>query len=237
MNPRTHIADLSVAFDSGPTFTFGDLDVSGVRRYPEEIIHNVNPIQPGDIYDVARVNELQRQLQNTPYYASVAIDADNDVGQARRHADSPEGQRVSVQQRALRRRLCDRHRPAHPGFVQYLDTFGKAYPFTISGRLDQTQQYGQVTLAMPPGTRGWVNSVLASYTNTNVSDTRIYSCARGVQRSRSTQIIDTTYSLIFYDDRLDAERARTRRMRARSCRRGVDPPQRRRSAVPAQAAT
>ncbi len=79
VNPRTHIADLSVTFDSGPTFTFGDLDVSGVRRYPERIIRNVNPIHPGDIYDIARVNELQRQLQNTPYYASVAIDADNDV--------------------------------------------------------------------------------------------------------------------------------------------------------------
>ena len=32
VNPRTHIADLSVTFDSGPTFTFGPLDISGVRR-------------------------------------------------------------------------------------------------------------------------------------------------------------------------------------------------------------
>jgi translocation and assembly module TamA len=62
VNPRTHIADLSVTFDSGPTFTFGQLDITGVRRYPEKIIHNVNRINPGDTYDVARVNELQRQL-------------------------------------------------------------------------------------------------------------------------------------------------------------------------------
>jgi len=47
VNPRTHIADLSVTFDSGPTFTFGKLDISGVRRYPEQIIHNVDRIHPG----------------------------------------------------------------------------------------------------------------------------------------------------------------------------------------------
>jgi len=79
INPRAHLADLSVTFDSGPTFTLGKLDVSGPKRYPAWIIDHVNPIQEGEVYDVARVNELQRQIQNTPYYASVAIDVDNDV--------------------------------------------------------------------------------------------------------------------------------------------------------------
>ena len=202
VNPRTHIADLSVTFDSGPTFTFGNLDVSGVRRYPEEIIHNVNPIHPGDIYNIARVNELQRQLQNTPYYASVAIDADNDVTKP---DNTPIHLKVSeYPYNSVRYGVgyATDTGPHIQGAYSYLDTFGKAYPFTISGRLDQTQQYGQVQLAMPPGARGWVNSVLASYTNTNVSDTRIYSARVGVQRSRSTQNIDTTYALMFYDDRL-----------------------------------
>jgi translocation and assembly module TamA len=202
VNPRTHIADLSVTFDSGPTFTFGTLDISGARRYPEKIIHNVDRIQPGDTYDVARVNELQRQLQNTPYYASVAIDADNDVTKP---DETPIHLKVSeYPYNSVRYGVgyATDTGPHIQGAYSYLDTFGKAYPFTISGRLDQTQQYGQVQLAMPPDGRTWVNSVLASYTNTNVSDTRIYSARVGVQRSRSLQNIDTTYSLLFYDDKL-----------------------------------
>jgi translocation and assembly module TamA len=202
VNPRTHIVDLSVTFDSGPTFTFGKLDVSGVRRYPEQIIHNVNPIHEGDIYDVARVNELQRQLQNTPYYASVAIDADNDVNKP---IETPLHLKVSeYPYNSVRYGVgyATDTGPHIQGSYSYLDTFGKAYPFTISGRIDQTQQYGQIQLAMPPGSRAWVNSVLASYTNTNVSDTRIYSARGGVQRSRSLLNIDTTYSLLFYSDRL-----------------------------------
>src|SRR5262249_39150506 len=78
IDPQTHDAPLTVVNDSGPTFTLRNLDISGTRRYPERIIHNVNPISPGDVYDVQRVTELQRQLQNTPYFASVAIDVDND---------------------------------------------------------------------------------------------------------------------------------------------------------------
>ncbi|WP_404980502.1 MULTISPECIES: autotransporter assembly complex protein TamA [Caballeronia] len=202
INPRTHIADLSVTFDSGPTFTFGKLDISGTKRYPQKIIENVNPINEGDIYDIARVNELQRQVQNTPYYASVAIDADNDVTKPLEtplHVKVSEYPYHSVRYGVGYATDTGFH---IQGAYSYLNTFGAAYPFTIAGRLDQTQQYGRVQLAMPPDSRGWINAIFGSYTITDVSDTNIYSARVGVQRSRSTQNIDTTYSLTFYDDRL-----------------------------------
>ncbi|MDR5853861.1 autotransporter assembly complex protein TamA [Caballeronia sp. LZ062] len=202
INPRTQMADLSVTFDSGPTFTFGKLDISGTKRYPQKIIENVNPIHEGEIYDIARVNELQRQVQNTPYYASVAIDASNDVTkpiETPLHIKVSEYPYNSVRYGVGYATDTGFH---IQGAYSYLNTFGAAYPFTISGRLDQTQQYGRVQLAMPPDSRGWVNAVFGSYTITDVSDTKIYSSRVGVQRSRSTQNIDTTYSLTFYDDRL-----------------------------------
>jgi translocation and assembly module TamA len=202
INPRTHIADLSVTFDSGPTFTFGKLDISGTKRYPQKIIENVNPINEGDIYDITRVNELQRQVQNTPYYASVAIDADNDVTKPLEtplHVKVSEYPYHSVRYGVGYATDTGFH---IQGAYSYLNTFGAAYPFTIAGRLDQTQQYGRVQLAMPPDSRGWINAIFGSYTITDVSDTNIYSARVGVQRSRSTQNIDTTYSLTFYDDRL-----------------------------------
>ncbi len=202
INPRTHMADLSVTFDSGPTFTLGKLDVSGTKRYPAWIIDHVNLIQPGEIYDVARLNELQRQIQNTPYYASVAIDTDSDVNKpldSMLHVKVSEYPYNSIRYGVGYATDTGFH---IQGAYSYLDTFGHAYPFTISGRLDQTQQYGRVQLAMPPDSRGWVNAVFGSYTITDVSSTKIYSGRVGVQRLRSRQNIDTTYSLTFYDDRL-----------------------------------
>ncbi len=203
IDPRTHEAKLSVAFDSGPTFTMGKLDVSGTRRYPGQIVENVNPITAGDIYDEQRIVELQRQLQNTPYYASVAIDTDSDPAKP---LETPIHVKVSeYPYNSIRGGVgySTDNGPRIQGSYSYLDTFGAAYPFTVDGRIDQIQQYGQVQLAMPPGKRGWVNSVLASYTTTDVSDTRIYSIRAGVQRTRTSQFIDYAYSILYYQDRLD----------------------------------
>ncbi|MGF6778964.1 autotransporter assembly complex protein TamA [Paraburkholderia sp. GAS334] len=202
VDPRTREATLSVTFDSGPTFTMGKLDVSGTRRYPEQIVDNVNPIGVGDIYDEKRVVELQRQLQNTPYYASVAIDTDSDPAKP---LETPVHVKVSeYPYNSIRGGVgySTDNGPRVQGSYSYLDTFGRAYPFSVDGRIDQIQQYGQIQLSMPPGKRGWVNSVLASYTSTNVSDTHIYSARAGVQRTRTSQFIDYAYSVLYYQDRL-----------------------------------
>ena len=203
IDPRTHQAKLSVTFDSGPTFTMGKLEVTGTERYPAKIVENVNPISIGAIYDVQRVAELQRQLQNTPYYASVAIDVGNDPT---RPLETPVRVKVSeYPYNSFRGGVgyATDTGPQVQGNYSYLNTFGAAYPFTVSGRIDQIEQFGQVQLSMPPGERAWTNSVLASYGTTNVSDTRIYSIRGGVQTTRTSQYLDYGYSLFYYDDRLD----------------------------------
>ncbi len=202
IDPRTHEARLTVVYDSGPTFTMGKLDVSGTRRYPAWIVDNVNPVSVGDIYDVQRINELQRQLQNTPYYASVAIDVDNDPAKP---TDTPIHLKVSEYPYNSVRGGVGYSTDTGPhvqGSYSYLDTFGRAYPFSVVGRVDKIQRYGQVQLSMPPGPRAWTNSVLASYTSTDVSDTNIYSARVGVQRTRTSQNIDYVYSILYYQDRL-----------------------------------
>ncbi|WP_156967019.1 autotransporter assembly complex protein TamA [Paraburkholderia ferrariae] len=203
VDPLRHDAKLSVTFDSGPTFTMGALDVSGPRRYPESIVTDVNPIRPGEIYDVNRVTELQRQLQNTPYYASVAIDVDDNT---QKPLETPLHVKVSEYPYNSFRGGVGYSTDTGPhvqGSYTYLDTFGAAWPLQVQGRLDQIQQYGQIQLSMPPGPRAWTNSALISYTTTDVSDTRIYSVRGGVQRTRTSQNYDYSYSLFYYQDRLD----------------------------------
>ncbi|PVY22210.1 autotransporter secretion outer membrane protein TamA [Paraburkholderia silvatlantica] len=202
VDPLRHDAQLSVTFDSGPTFTLGKLDVSGPRRYPAYIIDNVNPLSPGEIYDLKRVAELQRQVQNTPYYASVAIDVDANT---QKPLETPVHVKVSeFPYNNFRGGVgYSTDTGAHvQGSYTYLNTFGAAWPFQVQGRLDQIQKFGQVQLSMPPGPRAWTNSLVASYTTTDVSDTNIYSARVGVQRTRTSQNIDYAYALMFYDDRL-----------------------------------
>lgn len=207
VDPLRRDAQLSVTFDSGPTFTMGELDVQGMRRYPQSIVTNVNPISPGEIYDTNRVTELQRQMQNTPYFASVAIAVDD-------NPDKPQQTPVHVKVSEFPYNnfrgsvgYSTDTGPHVQGSYTYLDTFGAAWPFQVQGRVDQIQQFGQLQLSMPPGPRAWTNSALVSYTTTDVSDTRIYSLRGGVQRTRTSQNIDFAYSLLYYQDRLDQNAA------------------------------
>ena len=207
INPRTHRAALQVEFASGPTFTFGPVEISGGQRYPEQIVRNIDPIHPGAIYDASQVQELQRQIQATPYYANVAIDVANDPAKP---ALSPVHVKLSeFQYQSIRSGVgySTGTGPSLQSSYQYNNVFNKAWVFTVRGLLQPQAQNGALSLAMPPDSKAYVNSVMASYTRTDYEDTDIHSVLTGVQRARSLENYDWTYSLLFYEDRLDQNTA------------------------------
>ena len=78
IDATTHTAQLTANYDSGPSFTLGELQISGAKRYPAEIIGNVNPLSPGEPYSAERLLALQRQIQNTPYFSNTIVGIDDD---------------------------------------------------------------------------------------------------------------------------------------------------------------
>ncbi|WP_317915268.1 autotransporter assembly complex family protein [Cupriavidus sp. TKC] len=74
VEPDEQAADLSARYESGPAYILGPLVVEGTRRYPEQIVRNVNPLNVGEPYRVERLLELQRAVQNQPYFSNVQVD-------------------------------------------------------------------------------------------------------------------------------------------------------------------
>lgn len=72
-------ATLKVILESGPRYTFGPTAITGLKRYPETLVLRYNRIEPGSPYELRKLLELQRSLQNTPWFASVAVDIDRDA--------------------------------------------------------------------------------------------------------------------------------------------------------------
>jgi translocation and assembly module TamA len=70
VDPQRNSVTLMVEVDSGPQFTFGELQVHGLERYSRERIDSLNPIQPGDAYSQEKLNELQSRLDDTGYFRS-----------------------------------------------------------------------------------------------------------------------------------------------------------------------
>jgi translocation and assembly module TamA len=70
IDPARRGAVLTVEYDSGPAFTFGEVQVEGLQRYPRSIIDEANPIRPGERYSQEKLNELQARLQDSGYFRS-----------------------------------------------------------------------------------------------------------------------------------------------------------------------
>ena len=84
VDPQTQRAQLRLNVDSGPAFTFGDLQIQGLKRYPRSLVDPLNPIVPGEPYSQEKLNELQSQLQDSGYFRSVfaTIEVDPATAQA-----------------------------------------------------------------------------------------------------------------------------------------------------------
>jgi translocation and assembly module TamA len=76
VDPDTHRAALRVVLDSGPEMRFGALRIEGLKRYPASIVTNLNQIKPGDYYSEAALQSYQSRLQDTGYFATVDVSAD-----------------------------------------------------------------------------------------------------------------------------------------------------------------
>jgi translocation and assembly module TamA len=83
IDPAAHSAALTVEVDSGPLFTFGELDIHGLERYAPVLIERLNPIRPGQPYDQEKLSELQARVQETGYFRSAFATVEIDPQQAR----------------------------------------------------------------------------------------------------------------------------------------------------------
>jgi translocation and assembly module TamA len=71
-------ASLKLVLDSGPPFTFGDVEIHGIENYPEAIVRRLVDLRRGERYSLERLTQLQRGLQEGPWFASVVIDVERD---------------------------------------------------------------------------------------------------------------------------------------------------------------
>jgi translocation and assembly module TamA len=66
VDPEAHRVELTVVAASGPRYRFGELQISGLKRYPEELVGRFNrSVKPGEPYREDKLLALQAALQST----------------------------------------------------------------------------------------------------------------------------------------------------------------------------
>ena len=144
-------AALKLVVDSGPRFTLGPVEIYGLEKYTEAVVRRSVTLEKGERYSARRLQDLQRTLQDGPWFSSVVIDVPHD----REHPDLvPVKLTVSERPRmdvglAFGYGTDDGAR-SEVAF-RYRDLFDRGYDLQSSLRISQERQIGYADIYLPPG--------------------------------------------------------------------------------------
>lgn len=76
VNLEATAVSLRVTLDSGPRFDFGDIRVSGLKRYPEQVVLGLRTFRYGQPYRQGDIAEFQARLNGSGYFTAVNVRPD-----------------------------------------------------------------------------------------------------------------------------------------------------------------
>jgi translocation and assembly module TamA len=161
IDPQTRSARLEVELASGPAFRFGEVRITGLKRYADAVAQNLSPIRTGETYDRDLVLAYQRRLLETGYFASVQADIDTHPLLA-----DATPLRISVIEASSQHVETGVGYTTDAGpFVELRysnqDVFDSAWRFKTGLRVDEKIQQLQLDLDTPPLAAGRWNSAFA----------------------------------------------------------------------------
>lgn len=181
-------ASLQVNVDSGSTVHFGDIQIEGLQRYPESIVHNLNPIKPNEIYSQAQLLTFQTRLQESGYFRVVEVtsdakDASQDSHLAPIKVKVDENQSIKLStgvgystNTGARTQLT----------VDHLNLFNRNWRMTSSLRLEEKLQSISGVIRLPTTKSGYRDSANAASTRTEIEGQTTTVTQAGVKRAWGT---------------------------------------------------
>jgi translocation and assembly module TamA len=188
VDPETVRAALTVELASGPPFRFGEVRVTGTRRYSDQLVENLSPFRPGEDYDRDKLLVYQRRLLESGYFVSVQADIEPEearpeaalvrvavIEAPRHHVEAGVGYSTDAGPR-VELRYSDQ------------DLFDTAWRFRSELRLDNKIRNLEFDFDSPPRPGGYWNSFFARARDTDIQNQRTRETAVGVARNWGAEL-------------------------------------------------
>jgi translocation and assembly module TamA len=205
VDPETRSVELLAILDSGPSFTFGKLEIKGLRRYPASLVERISPVVPGEPYSQAKLLDFQARLQDSPYFAGATISVDTDPNQ-------PAGVPVRVeisenQSRKLGFGIGMSTDTGMRGLVDYRDLSFLDHAWRLGGtlKLEQKRQSLGGELQFPLTDKGYRDSINTLLERTDIEGVLNQKLVMGAKRAFISGKTETAYGLRYVVEQQDIE--------------------------------
>jgi len=198
VNPQTNSVELQATLDSGPGFTFGELNIQGLNRYPATLVERMNPITPGEPYSQTKLLNFQSRLQDSPYFERADVNISTDPAQPSRvpvQVDLVEnksqklGLGIGMSTDTGPRILLD-HRD-----LNFLD---RAWGLGSTLKLDQKQQTLSSNLQLPSNAQGYRDNLNAQMERTDISGEVTQKLIMGAKRAFVHKKTESAFGINYF---------------------------------------
>ena len=197
VNPDTSTADLNVIVDSNRPILFGNFEITGTQRYPEQIVSGLARFQPGMPYDLDLLLDLQQALEQNGHYSGASVQADFDHLQDDRVPVKVSVTEVKRHKLETGVRLDSEYGLGGRIAYDHYNLFNKGYIGSIVWDMDKYETTLAAGISQPRNYRGkyWTTNV--SYNRSTTQNLEKRSLSSGIWHVRDRNGIDARLGVEF----------------------------------------
>ena len=197
VNPNNNTADLNVIVESNRPIYFGDFEITGTRRYPENVVAGLARFKPGAPYDLDLLLDFQQALEQNGHYSGASVQADFDRLQGDRVPVKVNVTEVKRHKLETGIRYDSEYGLGGRIGYDYYNLFNKGYIGSVVWDMDKYETTLAAGISQPRNSKGKYWTTNTSYNRSTTQNLEKRALTSGIWRVRDRNGIESRLGIEF----------------------------------------
>ena len=197
VNPNNNTADLNVIVESNRPIYFGDFEITGTRRYPENVVAGLARFKPGAPYDLDLLLDFQQALEQNGHYSGASVQADFDRLQGDRVPVKVNVTEVKRHKLETGIRYDSEYGLGGRIGYDYYNLFNKGYIGSVVWDMDKYETTLAAGISQPRNSEGKYWTTNTSYNRSTTQNLEKRALTSGIWRVRDRNSIESRLGIEF----------------------------------------
>ena len=197
VNPNNNTADLNVTVESNRPIYFGDFEITGTRRYPDNVVAGLARFKPGVPYDLDLLLDFQQALEQNGHYSGASVQADFDRLQGDRVPVKVNVTEVKRHKLETGIRYDSEYGLGGRIGYDYYNLFNKGYIGSVVWDMDKYETTLAAGISQPRNSEGKYWTTNTSYNRSTTQNLEKRALTSGIWRVRDRNGIESRLGIEF----------------------------------------